>query len=270
MGKLSIYEFKDYKVYLRQWIERTPNKGRGQRKLMAEAIGCQTPFITHVLSGDYHLSLEQAEACARWLGFNDSESEFFVLLVMRQRAGTRGLEAMASRQISKRREAETVLKKRLNIPDEMTLEDQLVYYSNWYYAAIHMACHIPALQNADALRSRLGLSTQEIMAALEFLTEHKLIEQTKNGYRVSRPALHLGRGSLLLPQHHTQWRLRAMESFRKNDPGNLFYSGVASLSREDYEWVRERFAQTLEEAVSRVKESKDETMAAICFDVFEL
>lgn len=128
MGKLSIYEFKDYKTYLRQWIERTPNNGRGQRKLMAEAIGCQTPFITHVLSGDYHLSLEQAEACARWLGFNDSEGEFFVLLVMRQRAGTRGLEAMASRQISKRREAETVLKKRLNIRDEMTLEDQLVYY----------------------------------------------------------------------------------------------------------------------------------------------
>lgn len=270
MERLSIYEFKDYKKYLEARIARAPNQGRGQRKLLAEAVGCQTPFITHVLSGDYHFSLEQAEACSRWLGLNDSETEFFLLMVIRQRAGTRGLENLASRQLSNRREEEAVLKKRLNIRDEMSLEDQVIYYSHWYYSVIHMACRIPQLQTVDALMTQFGLSLNQVTSALEFLTEHRMIEKNKGGYKVLKPVLHLGKDSPLLSQHHSQWRLKAMQSFSRRDPADLSYSGVASLSREDYEWIRERLSRLLEEVVDRVKDSKDEMLASICFDLFQI
>lgn len=270
MERLSIYEYKDYKRLILDWMERNPNKGRGQRKQLAVAIDCQTPFITHVLSGDYHFSLEQAEKCARWMGLNENDSEFFVLLVLKQRSSTRGLDQMISRLISKRREAETVLKKRLNIKTSLSLEDQMLYYTNWHYGAIHMACLIPGMQNVEALQRHFGLTTSQVIGALEFLTEHQLIEKTKAFYKVLQPVLHLGKDSPLLTQHHTQWRLRAIDQLQKKTASDLFYSGVMSLSREDYEWLRERLTVLLSEAVERLKSSKDETLACFNFDLFEI
>jgi uncharacterized protein (TIGR02147 family) len=270
VSRLSLYEYKDYKKYLDDWMAKTPNAGRGQRKLMAEAVGCQTPFITHVLSGDYHFSPEQAEACARWLQLSENEIDFFLLLVLRQRAGTRALENLLNRQISQKREKETHLKQRLKIKDEMSLEDQLVYYSNWSYAVIHMACQIPHLQNIEALQNHLSLSVPEILKILDFLTEHALVEKTKAGYKAIKPVLHLGKDSPLIGQHHSQWRLKAMESFQKKRDSDLSFSGVASLSKEDFEWARERLSQALEDIVARIKDSKDEMLASICFDIFQI
>lgn len=270
MEKLSIYEFSDYKKFLLQWMLRAPKKGRGQRKLLAVAIGCQTPFITHVLAGDYQFSPEQAEACARWLGLKDSDTEFFLLLVMRQRAGTRGLEATLSKQISQRRAAETVLKKRLNIQDQMTSEDMMVYYNNWHFAAIHMACLIPELQTLEALEKHFRLALPQIIAALEFLTEHRLIEQSRGRFRVLKPVLHLGKESNMLMQHHSQWRLKSIEALSGKKSGDLFYSGIMSLSQEDFDWLRERLSQLLEEAITRIQASKNETLAVLNFDWFEL
>lgn len=270
MEKLSIYEFQDYKKFLLQWMDRAPNQGRGQRKQLADAIKCQTPFITHVLGGDYHFSLEQAEACARWLGLNDAETEFFILLVIRQRAGTKGLENLAAKQLSQRRAAETVLKKRLNIKEQMSPQDQLIYYSQWYYAAIHMACLIPRLQTLEAMEKYFQLPLPQIVSVLEFLTEHKLIEEHRSRYRVLKPVLHLEKESPLMTQHHTQWRLKGIDAFMRKNNADLFYSGVISLSRDDHEWLREKLSQLLEEAIERVKGSKDEVLACLNMDWFEI
>jgi uncharacterized protein (TIGR02147 family) len=270
MEKLSIYQFQDYKKFLLNWMERGPNQGRGMRKQLADAIGCQTPFITHVLGGDYHLSLEQAEASSRWAGLNDAETEFFLLLVMKARAGTRGLENLVAKQIQQRRLGATVLKSRLNLKEKMNPQDQMIYYSHWYYAAIHMACLIPQLQTIEALGKYFNLTLPQIVGALEFLTEHGLIGKTKDKFRVLKPLLHLERESPLMVQHHTQWRLKALESFLRKKNSDLFYSGVISLSEEDYEWLRERLTDLLQEAIERIRDSKDEKLACLNLDWFEI
>lgn len=270
MGKLSVYEFQDYKKFILGWMEQAANGARGLRKQLADAIGCQTPFITHVLGGDYNLSLEQAEACARWVGLGDSETEFFLLLVIRQRSGTKSLANLASRQISQRRTSATVLKKRLNIDGRMNTDDQAAYYGTWYYAAVHMACLIPDLQTVESLRTYFNLSLSQTVSALAFLTEHGFIEEKKGRYKVLKPILHLEKESPFLAQHHAQWKLKALEAFAKRRSSDLFYSGVAVLSVDDYEWMREKLSQLLEEAVERIKASENETIACLNFDWFQL
>jgi uncharacterized protein (TIGR02147 family) len=271
MKRISIYEFKDYKAFVIEWIVRTPNKGRGQRRRLAEAIGCQTPFVTHVLSGQYHFSLEQAEACARWMGLSEEETEFFILLVVKQRAGTKSLENLVAKRISKQRESQTVLKKRLEIKESMRLEDQLQYYNRWHIAAIHIACTIPELQNLEALQKYFRLPLNQILAALEFLTQHGFIEQGRaGGYKVVKAGIHLEVNSPLMSQHHSNWRLRAIEAINRRQNSDLFYSGVTSVSREDFEWLREKLSQFLEQAIERVKVSKEETLVGLNFDLFEV
>src|SRR4051812_15387235 len=101
MAYISVYDYDNYKNYLNKWIELTPNKGRGQRIKLAGAIRCQTPFITHVLTGSYHFSTEQAEACTRWLGLNPTDAEYFVLLVLKQRSSNKETQFFFNQQIQR-------------------------------------------------------------------------------------------------------------------------------------------------------------------------
>lgn len=270
MKKSSIYEYKSYKQFILDWIEKTPGQGRGQRKLIAEAIGCQNPFITHVLSGDYHFSAEQAEATARYMGLNELDAEFFILLVLKERSGTKSLENLFGKQISQRCQQHSVLKKRLNIKETMLLEDQMIYYSSWHYAAIHMALMIPELQNVGSLTRYFNLPPTRILSVLQFLANHNLIEQKGANYKIKKSVLHLEKDSPILTQHHSHWRLKAIEAIQTPKLDNLHYSGVMSISRDDYEWVREKLALMLEEVIERLAPSKDEKLATLCFDLFQI
>lgn len=270
MKKTSIYEYKSYKKFILDWIDKTPNSGRGQRKLIAEAIGCQNPFITHVLSGDYHFSAEQAESCARYMGLNDEDSEFFILLVLKERSGTKSLENLFGKQISLRCEQHSVLKTRLNIKENMTLEDQMIYYSSWHYAAIHMAIMIPDLQNVNNLARYFKIPLNRILLILQFLTDCKLIEKKGPNFKITKTVLHLEKESPIMTQHHTHWRLKAIEAIQTPKQDNLHYSGIMSLSIDDYEWVREKLAAMLEEVVGRLGQSKDEKLATLAFDFFQV
>lgn len=270
MKKASIYEYKNYKQYILDWMDKTPQQGRGQRKLLAEAIGCQTPFITHVLSGDYHFSLEQAEASARYLELNEHESEYFLLLVLKQRSGTKSLENFFSKKISEKCEEHAILKKRLNISETMSIEDQMTYYSSWHYATFHMAILIPELQTVEALAKYFPVPVARIISVLNFLTDQGLVEKRGNLYKIKKPVLHLEKDSPFLIQHHSLWRMKAIETIQSQRSENLHYSGVMSVSNDDYEWIREKLARLLEEVVERLKDSKDEKLASLCFDLFQV
>jgi len=176
------------------WSE-LPCREEVSRKLLAEAIGCQTPFITHVLAGDYHFSPEQAEACARYLELNEADTEFFILLVLRQRAGTKGLENFFAKQISKQCEQQAILKKRVNIKESMSVEDQMIYYSSWHYSAVHMALMIPNLQNVQALTKYFNLPITRILSVLQFLEEHQLVEKKGALFKVKKSMIHLEKDS---------------------------------------------------------------------------
>lgn len=268
--KISIFEYKDYKQFINHWIEQAPNKGRGLKTQMAEALGCQTAFVTHVLSGDYHFSLEHAEACARWMELNENELEYLLLLVLYKRSGTKNLEKHFDRQLTLLREQQSILKKRIEIHESLTKEDQQIYYSNWMYAAIHMALLIPNYQSIEGLQKHFQLSTTKIMGVLDFLIQKGLVKQEKGYFKSIQPVLHLEMSSPLLTQHHTHWRLRAIDSMSNRTMENLHYSGVISLSKEDHEWVREKLSYLLKQVIDRIKDSKDEKLSCLCFDWFEI
>ncbi|MGZ3691712.1 MAG: TIGR02147 family protein [Pseudobdellovibrio sp.] len=270
MAYISVYDYEDYKNFLNKWIELTPNKGRGQRIKLAQAIRCQTPFITHVLTGDYHFSSEQAEACSRWLGLSPADAEYFVLLVLKQRASNRETQSFFNRQIIKLREQENILKKRLKIKEGLNAEDQLQYYSNWQYAAVHMALLNPKLQDVDSLAHFFQMSRTRVMQILDFLSGVNLIEAANEKIKVKSAMIHLEKASPLLPIHHVNWRLKSIEVIKENLGSNLHYSSTISLSYEDYDWVKSKLSLLLEELVDRVKKSPDETLAALSFDWYKL
>jgi hypothetical protein len=90
------------------------------------------------------------------------------------------------------------------------------------------------------------------------------------GYEASNKFLHLDKGSPIIGQLHSNWRLKAVDAVRMDQPDNLHYSGVMTMSLSDFAKLKSKFTECLKESVEVVKESKDEQLVVLGIDLFSL
>jgi uncharacterized protein (TIGR02147 family) len=267
---LNIYEYRDYKALLRALIDSYPKGGRGIRKALAESIRCQVAYVSHVLAGSYHFSVEQAEGAARFFGLSRDESEYLLLLVSQNRAGTKELQSFLDRMLDDSVRRQKSLKSRAKIKETIDRVDQATYYSHWYYGAVHMLLTIPELRTREAISRRLKLTPRKVSGILDFLIASGLVKKEGAQFLPFATALHLEGDSPLIARHHTNWRLCSISSLSEERPNDLHYSGVVTCSENDLPKVRERIAQCLEECVAIIKPSKEERLVGLCLDWFEV
>lgn len=268
--KTSVYEYRDYKESVVELINSMAGEGRGRRKELADHIGCQISHITNVLSGGGHFNQEQAEAAANYFGFNQAETEFFLLLVQFNRAGTSRLREVYLRMLDERQQKHSALKNRLSMPDSLKDREENVYYGSWQYGAIHVLLSIPDFQNREAISARLELPLSRVDAVLSFLVETGLCRKEGSKYLPARPLIHLDKSSHLIARHHTNWRLRTIDNLDLTDDSDLHYSSVFTLSKSDYPKVQEIMSKALAEALKVITASPEEHAAVMCLDVFHL
>ena len=266
--KESIYRYTNYKKYLLAQIEASENNGRGQRKLLADAMNSPVSHVSNVLNGSQHLSLEQAEACTRHFGFNEDETEFFLLLLQFNRAGTTSLKKVLKRNIDRITKEKSKLKNRLKIPQSLNPQHELEYYSSWEYAAVHVLLTIPELQNREKLAKRLSLNLERIDQILSFLVSSGLAEKSGISYTLTENQIHLGKESHLISKHHTNWRVRTLREFENLSEESLHYSAAVTLSQKDFENVREILSKALSKSLKTITQSKEEDFAVLGIDFY--
>lgn len=271
---LDIYESTNYKKIVLSWIEHPANKKSGVKKELAQAISCQAPFVSHVLNGDYHFSPEQAYACAQWMGLNESETDYFSLLVTWQRAGSNQLKNHLYQKIQKIRKDEVNLKKKVSTDQTLSSNDQITYYSSWHYCAIHMALLNKNLQTFETLQKHFQLSSKRLRHVIDFLIQIGVVTESKGYLKVTKTMIHLEKGSSLVTQHHINWRVKALENLQQSsndfDNEDLNYSGAISLSEEDFSWIKQKLSALLKEVADKVQNSDDEKLICLNFDCFEI
>jgi uncharacterized protein (TIGR02147 family) len=268
--KGSIFEYSDYKKYLVDLIDSHPRGSRGVRKSLAEASSSQMSHISNVLSGDSHLSPEQAEGAARFFGLNLSETEFLLLLIQQNRAGTQALRAIYNGLLDERRTKHLNFRSQIEMSDELKAKQENIYYSHWYYAAVHMLLMIPEFQSREAIGSKLNLAMDRVDSILSFLSEAGLIRKDGARWRVIRPAIHLEKTSPLVTKHHSNWRLKTMVDLDEKNDTHFHYSSVVSLSAKDYKTIRDVLVGALAKSIKVVKGSDDDIAAVICMDLYQL
>ena len=267
---LDIYRFDSYKSYLQARLDGPDGLGKGGRSRLAEVIGCQTAFVSQVLKGPAHLSMEHGDAINHYFRHDDSESEYFLLLIQLARAGTPSLRSYLQRRLKKFIHTHQSLKHRLELPQGLPLERQVRYYSSWYYAAIHMATTVPELRTVDAIARRLGLNVSLVAKTVDFLVQASLIRRKGDRYEPVEETLHLGDDVDLVGRYHAQWRVRALTAIEQPMPDDLHYSAVFTLSQKDATKVREILVRALAESANVVKPSPAERMQAISVDWYAL
>lgn len=266
----SIFESESYKAYLDQALELRSASEKGQRSKLAAHIGCHTAYVSQVLNGDVHFSLEQAEKINSYLGHGKDEGLYFLTLVQFERAGTPSLRAIFKEQLGQQLKKFSKLNHRLEFEKTIGLEEQATYYSAWYYAAIHVMVSLPGLDNHEALTKSLNLPSELVAQVLDFLTSSGLIKKSGRSYLIGTKSIHVTEDSPLISRHHINWRLHAMQTFQVPAEGDFHYTSVITISKKDATKLREIMMKAIQEMRPIVRASKDEAGYCYNLDLFRV
>jgi uncharacterized protein (TIGR02147 family) len=268
--KVSVFDFNDYKAYLSAWIESKPGKGRGVKSRLAEKALCHPAYISQVLQGPAHFTLEQSALMSEYMGHTQEEEEFFLLLVQIGRAGNEKLRNHFQAKIKQILDKRLVLKNRLSFKKTLSEDKQAIFYSAWYYLAIYILLTIPEFRSREPIARHLSLSMEKVSEVLTFLTSIGLAVEKDGQYLVGEVNLHLGEGSPMLAKHHTNWRLQAIQSLDRTQAGELHYSSVSSASVKDIAKIRAVLVRAIEEARSIIEPSPEEQLFCYNLDLFKI
>lgn len=266
LSEISLFDYRaDYRDYLHDSLSRK----RGLKGKLAESLGCQSGFLSQVLGKHGHFNLEHGEKVNAFLEHTEEEAHYFLLLIQKTRAGSKSLLAYFDTQLQEILERRLVLRNRIQATPTLSLEDQSTYYSAWYYGAIRVLLTIPEFQRKESIAERLHLPLSKVSEVLDFLISRNLAKQENGKLTATNVRMHLGNESSMIAKHHTNWRGRSLVSLDFEKPGDLHYSSVVSLSREDSVKLKEMTIQFIEKVKGLVRESPAEKLYALNLDFFE-
>lgn len=264
----SIYEYDNYKDFLLYFCKKN---GRGAKKTLAVAAEIQTPFLSQIFSGQIHMSLEQALKLRDCLELSTEELEYFLLLVQKERAGTTALKNHFLVKIKAIQKHQLKVENQLNIESSFDLEIQTRFYSSWQYAAVLCSVSLAHIQTVDDIAKLLTLKTSVVREVLDFLLRHNLVTKEGAFYKVANQRTHLNQDSPAMKAHHTQWRLRSIESLlEKPIETDFHYSGVLGISMESIPQFKKELRALVKKFEELMTDSEPDAAFGVCLDFFNL
>ena len=263
----DIYKYSDYKGFLIDALKALP---KGGRSALAKAANCQSGYITHVLNGHSHFSLEQGEAIATLLGLDETQTQFFLDLINMNRAGAESLRRHYAKRLRVEKERNSTLKSKLKTSNTLSVEDQAIFYSSWHYGAIHVCVSAPGCETEIGISKHFNLPLSKVNQIVQFLLRIGLIERKGEKLVIGKKQIFISSDSPLISKFHTNWRVKSIASLDQYTERDLHYSSVITCSKSDVEKIREIMVRTIEEIRSVVRDSPDEDVFAYAFDLFKV
>lgn len=266
---ISIFDFKEYPQFLRKYLAEQPKQGHGSLSKWASELRVSTTLMSQIVSGKKPMSLEVAIGLAIVIGLAEKETDYLVLLVEWEHAGTRTLKDYIYKRIETAQAASRMLKNRIEQVEELSDEAKARYYSSWIYAAIRNFIATEPEISHDALADRLGITRPRATEALEFLQEQALIERTKNGWKIGARSLYLTSDSPLVIKHHNNWRIKGMQKMDNRDESEMFFTSPMSLSENAATQLRKKLVDVIQEVRKIAGDSDAETVRCLNIDWFK-
>lgn len=266
---MTPFDFNHYKDCLGASLDQHPEK-RGVKTKLAQHLGVQMAFVSQVLHADAHLSLEHAIKVSQFFNWSEKEGHFFFLLLQFARAGSKELENYFSRQIDEIRSERAKIRSRVQANNSLSNEELLKFFSSWQYAALHILLSIPKFQDLRKTARRLGVSVDQVQSMVVFLEEAGLIVRENDQVRLTNRRIHLEPESPMIAQHHTQWRLSAMQALQRKDSINLHYSLGFSAAEIDAEKIRKVLLEAIEKSDQIFKPSPEEDAFGLNIDFYRI
>lgn len=269
---MRIFEFNDYRDFLKKYIVALPKQGRGEISKMAEALQIAQPLMSQIIGGVKGLNLEQADLLSEYLQFAEKEKAYLFTLVQIERAGRQTLKKYFIKQRDSLKKEALDVRTVISTERKLNEVEKSIFYSSWLYQAVRLLTSMEKQEYAtvESIGSKLGYDRAKIGEIMSFLLSTGLcVEQ--NGKLVMGPAsTHLEHSSPQLARHHMNWRHKAIQKFDQIPEDELVFTAPMTLSRADFQKLREEILQLIKSMYSTVKASPAEELACLNIDFFKV
>jgi uncharacterized protein (TIGR02147 family) len=266
----ALYEVRDYKQFIRAELD-SARFGRGARMKLAEFLGVQASFISLVLTGKQEFAPEHGIKIASFLELSPAETNFFLLLIQRDRAGSvelrKHFQGLIDRTLAERSEIQNRVKTEGR---KVSSEDLNEYYGAWFHIAVHMSIRNPKRRDVDSIAAALGVKRSDVKGSLELLEKIGFIQRVKGEYTIVGQRFHAGEKTPALRAHLTNWRQSAIRALDERDPEDLHYSAVMSIDKKAFAEVKRVLLETIEKMDPLIREADDRDVVALNFDFFRV
>jgi len=268
-ARMDLFKTSDYREYLRYQIQ-THESGWGLVTKMAKAAGCQRSHLSRVVNASSNLTSDQAFGLCRFWKFDPLRSEYFLKLVELARAATKEYRQRLETELFTLRKRNEHLADRLATERANLGEREAIYYGAWYLSAIHIIVSIPEFRTTSAIARRLELPSELVESSLKQLSEMGLVKLRSGKWESISGSIHLPLASPLLNVHHSNWKQRALLASQTGRADSVHYSIVQSVSRADYENIKEHFLTAIDKYRGLADPSAPEELVGLNIDFFRV
>lgn len=266
---ISVYEFSDYREFIKAWIATHDKTSRGLKTELAQIMGMSSSLMSQILKGDKSLSLEQAGEAAERFAFTELETDYWFFLVEKDRAGTPKLRARFEKKMKLARDQARSLSKRSKKDTELSEETKTTYYSSWIYSGAHILSALPNVTDTPQIAKMLNLPPSIVSKVVQFLLENGLCRWDKGQLTYGAAHIFSEKESPHTQKHESNWRLQALAAAAKKREEDLFFTCPMSLSHETAAEIRRWIPQIIQEVYKKVGPSPSERVACLNIDWFD-
>lgn len=262
-----IFTYHSYKDFLAATIEAL---GRGAIAKLAEAAGCNRTYLSQALNSKVQLTPDHVLGISDYLKLNEQEVDYFILLLLYERSASKNARDKIKNKMMKLIQADLMLSQKISAKkdsDQLTIQQQNLYYSNWRFSAIHTLTSIPEYQFIPFIAKKVRLSEQEVSIVLKELQEMGLVQLSNGKWLHSSKNIHIPSGSTITVQNHLNWRLKSVDNV--NNKNAIHYTTVFSLSKSDWENIKEQLLKYIDKQRDFIHSSGTDEMYCFCCDLFQ-
>ena len=267
---MSVFDHLNYKDYLREKISSYPKKGRGVARKLSEHLAVPPTMVSQVLNGDKHFSFEHAQKACDYFLLSRLETRHFLNLLSFEKAGTADLKDFYLQILNEEKEEARKVGKRLDLKESLTESEAAVYYSHWKFSAIRLLTSLNTIKTKEDISSALGLPQREVSQIVDRLVNYGLCVEEDGELRMGEKITYLSPESPFFPQHHRNWRLRAIEECGLKQQEGFYFTAPLTCSQETFEKIQSQVLQMIQEVKQEVSESESEELACFNLDLFRL
>lgn len=266
---MSIFDYLDYRQYLKARFASFPKKGRGKSQELANHLRVHPTVVSQVFSGLRDFTSEQVVEVCEFLELSALESRYFRLLVSWASAGTHKLKAVIKAEITEVKSAAQALSARVATTRSLSETERAIFYSSWLYSACRLFCSVSENgKTLDEISTRFSIARVRTVEIMDFLLKVGLCLEKKGRYVMGPQSTFVEQGSPFLLKHQTNWRLKAIQGADSLSKEELMFTGPMSISQKDFALLREKMAGFIKEFAEVVKNSPAEELACFNMDFF--
>lgn len=263
---MSIFEYTSYKQFVTEKIRSMPKKGRGQYLKIANYLQVHTTMVSHVFKGDANIGVEQGLKLCQYFGLSDLETDFFMNLLHRERAGDVQSQAYYDKKLEELKLKATDIKQRLGPQNELDDQQKATFYSHWYYSGIRLLTALDGFDQPEAIANHLNLPLSRVREVIDFLLQTGLCREEKGHLKVGTTSTYIDVSSPLVSRHHFNWRHKVAPKIDAVSNEELVFTNPITISKQDFLRVREELIQMIEKFKAIADPSEPELLGCLNID----